>query len=353
MKKIFIPSPNGSTLLSLFSLTAIVFLVQSCCFLGPLGIASSKPCNCKPGNRAYVSGNAASPVTTSHGHTISLNTERLATISGNSLSTLPEPTGPAVPEVVFVAGNPDADIQTLPNAILAEGEQTIIRQSKASVKQTAKKLPLGIKAIRTHITAGPNISFKSSKEDYGNTNHKHKPGIGFQFGFGTAYSFSDRFAVTPSLLLKHNSASEVLSYSTPGETGGGTSQEYESKYSYTYLSVPIMAEIKVNEQLTVMAGPEVNLLLGAKVKSSGAGSNEKTDIKSSSVSTGVGIQAGLKYDIPNSPIGIQLIYDHRISRLNKKTSEYYPGGGGYDNPAWNMKSIQLGVTCAICQFLKT
>jgi hypothetical protein len=232
------------------------------------------------------------------------------------------------------------------------GNAAMLRPGKERDAMAEKKMPLGIKSIQSFITMGPNLSFKSSKENYGNVNHKSKPGVGFQFGFGTSYYFTDRFAITPSLLFKHNTATETISYNTTGEPGGGAAQETSTKYSYSYLSVPILATVKINKQLTVMAGPEANLLVGAKTRSKYAGNTEKEDISSSSVKAGLGVQAGVKYDIPGSPIGIQLIYDHRISRLNKKSSEYYTGGGGYTTPAWNMKSIQLGVTCAICEFLK-
>lgn len=214
-----------------------------------------------------------------------------------------------------------------------------------------KQLPLGLKSISTVITAGPNISFKSSKEDYGSTKYKHKPGVGFQVGVGSKMVFNDKWSVCPALIVKQNNASEELTYTgTGGEPGGTTTKD---KYSYTYLSVPVLAEYKVSEQLSVVAGPELNYLLGSSVKPDGG---KKESLTKNSVKVGVGAQVGVKYAIPsrsgNSAWNIQLIYDHRISRLNKKEMDYGGGTGGYEVPAWNMKSVQLGVTCLVCNLLK-
>ncbi len=351
MKKVFFKrAKRSAVLLSLLCFSAFLFL-EGCCFMYPGALGARRPCNCTPHHTAYT---AAVNHTDDHTQTTANqlnNTVPGPALSGDASFTEEATENLRYSEVASLPNTTSLPMQT-GNAARNALSQNMAEARLSPVKTSEKKLPLGIKAIRTHVTAGPNMSFKSSKENYGNTNHKHTPGLGFQLGFGTTYDFSAKFAVTPSLLLKHNTATETLSYNAPGETGGGGStQEYKTKYSYTFLSVPIMAGVKLSDQVTVMAGPEVNLLLGAKTKSKTPGSEQKTDIKSSSVTIGVGVQAGIKYNIPNSPVGLQLIYDHRISRLNKKTAEYSPGGG-YSTPAWNMQSIQLGVTCAICEFLK-
>jgi hypothetical protein len=285
------------------SAIATVFLLQSCCWFVPQGATKRKPCNCKDDKPAYAAA-------------VNKEDEPVKTAEKNSFI------GEVSVSDLLIPKAPD------------------------------KKPPLGIKGISTRFIAAPNLSFKSSKEDYGSTDHKHKPGVGFQFGVGTVYTFSDKFAVNTSLLLKHNTAKEVLNYSTPTEPGvEPISGEIESKYSYSYLSAPILAEMKVSDQLTVIAGPEINYLLSANVKTNAYGESEKTDIKDNSVSLGAGLQLGLRYDLPNSPVGIQLLYDHRLSRLNEKTTEYSPGMG-YEMPAWNMKSIQLGVTCDLCELFR-
>lgn len=237
-----------------------------------------------------------------------------------------------------------------------ENRYTAIEEVIAAKLADGKSCPLGIRSISSEIIAGPNMSFKSSKEGsdaYGTDDHKHKAGAGFQLGIGYTLGFTDKFSVSPALLLKQNNASEKIkyNYTEPGSTGGG---ENTDKYSYTSLSVPVVANYQVGKQVQVFAGPEFNYLLRASVKSKGDnGSDNKENITKNSVNVGVGVQAGVKYKIPSgngdSPFAVQLLYEHRISRLNKKNPEGY---GNYNTPAWNMKGFQLGVTCSICELMK-
>jgi|GEM_PF-5753697 len=204
------------------------------------------------------------------------------------------------------------------------------------------KAPLGLRSIKSHIIAGPNLSFKSSKENYGNSNHQHKPGIGFQVGVGSTLKFTDKWSANTGLLIKQNNASEEL-----GTNGGSTySYSSETKYSYTYLSAPVAVSYSINEQLTAFAGPELNLLLRSSEKSKGgSGNNDAQNTTKNSVRLGVGFQLGARYLIPDSRFGIQFLYDHRISRLNKNSNE---GSTTYDVPGWHMKSFQLGLIWDLC-----
>lgn len=222
--------------------------------------------------------------------------------------------------------------------------------SVPSVKEDkGKKLPLGIKSISTTLVAGPNLSMKRSAEDYGNMNHKSIPGIGYQLGVGAKIGFSDKFAVEPSLMIKHNPASEKLSYAnTGGEPGASTTD----KYSYTYLSVPIYANIKASEKIDILVGPEMNYLLGANVKYDGG---NKESLTSNSIKLGLGLQAGLRYNLPAksgpSGMGIQVLYDHRLSRLNEKSYSYMGGGSSSEVPAWRMSSFNLMFFADLCELL--
>jgi Outer membrane protein beta-barrel domain len=214
--------------------------------------------------------------------------------------------------------------------------------------KAGKKLPLGLQSISTNILAGPNLSMKRSSEDYGNLNHKSIPGIGYHVGVGLVLGFGKKLAVEPSLLVKHNTASEKLSYSnTGGEPGPSTTD----KYSYTYLSVPVHASIKASENLSILVGPELNYLLGAKVKYDGG---NKQSLTKNSIKLGLGLQAGLRLMLPKksgpSGMGLQLLYDHRLSRLNEKSNSYTGGGSSSEAPAWRMSSFSLGFIANLCEF---
>lgn len=211
--------------------------------------------------------------------------------------------------------------------------------------------PFGSQSAQSYITAGPNMSFKSAGSDV-YAGGSHKPGIAFQAGFGTIYRFNDKWSVNPALVYKMNKASEEATI-TDGDSGSSPSSDIKDNYSYSYLSLPILAQYNITDDLTVSAGPEVNYLLKSKVKSSmsygGMSHDSEEDLTDNSVKVGLGVQVGMKYQIPDSKFGVSVTYDHRISRLNEKNPEGY---GNYTVPAWKMKSVQVGVTCLICDLLK-
>jgi opacity protein-like surface antigen len=213
--------------------------------------------------------------------------------------------------------------------------------------------PFGAQSAKSYITAGPNMNFKSAGSDV-YAGGSHKAGVGFQAGFGTIYRFNEKWSLNPALMVKVNKASEEATYSDgdPGPTPA-PSTTVKDNYTYSYLSMPVLAQYNLTKDLTVSAGPEVNYLLKSKVKSSmnygGDNHESEEDLTGNSVKVGLGLQAGLKYQIPNSKFALSATYDHRISRLNKKNPEGY---GNYTVPAWKMKSVQVGVTCLICDLLK-
>lgn len=218
-----------------------------------------------------------------------------------------------------------------------------------------KQLPLGIRSARTYVTGGPNINFKSAGDDV-YAEGSHKPGIGFQLGFRTVYRFNENWSVVPGLLYKLNNATEegTIYDGEPTEPGGGDPGiDIVDRYSYSYLSVPVLAQYNLSDNWTLSAGPEVNYLLKSKVKSKmnygGESQTSTEDLTDNSIKFGLGVQLGIKYEIPDSRWGIELVYDHRLSRLNEKNPEGY---GNYEVPAWRMKSFQLGVTCQICNLGK-
>jgi hypothetical protein len=204
----------------------------------------------------------------------------------------------------------------------------------------SRMMPSG-EIFSTTIFAGPTLSFKSSGEEYSYGNGQHNPGLGVQAGIGIAAPFSDSWSASSAIRFKQMTASETISYATPG---GGTepSSEYKDTYTYNYVGANILAQARIANHLMVVAGPELSYLVSATRKSGGSsGTGDKENINSSSNRMGVDLLAGLKYEIPNgnqrSKWGLSLIYDHRLSRLNKKQDM------GYDVPAYKMRGIQLGV----------
>jgi hypothetical protein len=204
--------------------------------------------------------------------------------------------------------------------------------------------PFNTESVHMAFSAGPNINFKSSGDDV-YEGGSHKPGIGFQAGFRSTFRFTEKFSVVPGLFFKQNNASEEATFSDGGD-GSPYTYSVADKYSYGYLSAPILAQYNLSNAFSISAGPEVNYLLKSKVNSEmtmmGETEETKEDLTKNSVKLGLGVQVGVKYQIPDSRVAIQLTYDHRLSRLNKKPGSYY------ETSAWRMKSVQLGVTVRTC-----
>jgi hypothetical protein len=351
-QKIIIKSLNVKSI-TVYNLTLIAIIsLGSCCFI-PMNTTARKPCNCSPEKNIAVSApQLQNHYTSDTSVATDQATEILPAFDTNIQSDSFLPVAASDYSLPGIGGAVHYTIQYNSNASLIMKSSLsgdVFEQQYLSKRNTEKKIPLGIKKINTHLVAGPNISFKSSKEDYGSVQHKHKPGTGFQAGIRSDYFFSQKFAVSAGLLFKQNNASEELNYNSPGEPGGGNYNEnFTTKYTYNYLSVPLLAMYTVTENLSLSAGPELNYLVGASSKTD---DGDKESLTKNSTKFGVGVQAAVKYKFTGVPIAVELLYDHRISRLNKKTTAYSPGSS-YDSPAWNMKGIQLSIVCALCELMK-
>ncbi len=239
----------------------------------------------------------------------------------------------------FAQNNQSTSINPIGDSVASVSSTTSIPQKKSPGH------PIPGEYFATTITAGPSLSFKSSDEEYGGGYGDHKPGVGLHVAVGTLFPFTPRWALATSLRFTQKNASEEMGYTEPG---GGGGMEFKDNYSYNYLGVTMMAQFRVSRHLSLVAGPEVNYLLSAKVKNGGSsGTGEKQSLNESSQKVGVDGLAGVKYEIPSSngrrsKWGLSLIYDHRFSRLNKKEDN------GVAVPAYHMKSINLGLSYFIC-----
>jgi hypothetical protein len=231
---------------------------------------------------------------------------------------------------------------SIPIGPLETGSGDSIRQNKSPIIIDGPKLG---EYFATTVTTGSSLNFKSSNEDYGGGYGKHEPGIGFNIGVGTVLPFNKHWAVAPSVRFTQKNASEKLEYSG---TGGGGTETYIDKYSYNYLGGTMLAQYRAGKHVSFVAGPEVNFLVAASVKNGGSsGTGEKQSLNKTSQKVGIDLLAGVKFEIPaknsRSKWGVQLMYDHRLSRLNKKKDE-----NGQDVAAYKMKSVQLGLAYNIC-----
>jgi Outer membrane protein beta-barrel domain len=238
---------------------------------------------------------------------------------------------------------------SIPSGSPGAGDSVVQSSGRDSIRQNKSPIiidgPKPGEYFATTVTAGSSLNFKSSNEDYGGGYGKHEPGVGFNIGVGTVLPFNKHWAVAPSVRFTQKNASEKLEYSG---TGGGGTETYIDKYSYNYIGGTMLAQYRAGKHVSFIAGPEVNFLVAASVKNGGSsGTGEKQSLNKTSQKVGLDLLTGIKLEIPagnkRSRWGVQLMYDHRLSRLNKKKDE-----NGQDVAAYKMKSVQLGLAYNIC-----
>jgi hypothetical protein len=197
--------------------------------------------------------------------------------------------------------------------------------------------PVSGEYLSTTITAGGTTSFVSKTETYGP--ETSPPGFGVHVGIGTAMPLPGNFGLSTAIRFKQLNGVNKLDYSSPG---GGYSEVFETEYKYNLVSANLMARYHIGKNFSVTAGPEINYLVSAHTINEG----KKENIKDDSNNFGVDMLAGVKYEFSSGDRkpkwGVSLIYDHGISRLNKKKM------GGFDMPEKKMKSVQLGISYFIC-----
>lgn len=192
----------------------------------------------------------------------------------------------------------------------------------------------------TVLTGGTTSSFMSVDDSYGSEFTKYPAGTGFHFGVGTAVPLGPGFGISGNIRVKQLNGVKKIDY---GTGGGGGSEEFKTTYNYSFVSGNLLARVHLGRNFSIAAGPELNFLAGATRKES---SGDKEKIKNESMGMGVSVLGGIRYEIPNGrrrpQWGISLMYDHNLSRLNKKEI------GGFTEPAQKIGSVQLGISRFIC-----
>lgn len=110
-------------------------------------------------------------------------------------------------------------------------------------------------SARFGIKGGLNVSNLAGDVD--NASAK----IGAHVGGLVEIKIAKKFAIQPELLLSLQGTKSDYSYSEPGY-----SYTSENKINLTYLNVPVMAKFYVIPKLSLEAGPQLGILVGAKNK---------------------------------------------------------------------------------------
>lgn len=127
----------------------------------------------------------------------------------------------------------------------------------------ASSQTFGVRAGLNYSTfLGPTETAENVVENYGLS-------TGFHFGLTYAYDFTDLFSIRTELVYIQNGASydyDGDSYYIIRQENKTTYEkgavEYDLNISNAYISIPIMANYRVNKKWEIFGGPYLNMLIG-------------------------------------------------------------------------------------------
>ncbi len=105
--------------------------------------------------------------------------------------------------------------------------------------------------------------------------------VGFHVGAFAELGLSESFAIQPELLFSTQGASF--------EEDG-----VEADYNLSYLTLPVLAKVKIGEVFNIHAGPQFGLLLSSEAKFG----DLEVDTKDENKSVDVGVAFGIGADLP-------------------------------------------------------
>lgn len=194
--------------------------------------------------------------------------------------------------------------------------------------------------------AGPQIANYggSDKKDWGET--LSDPELVFRYHIG---------AMADRLLSEKVNLSMGLMFSSKGAkyTGGQydpNSQFFTGTYTkkLSYLDIPILVNYNFSEKWSLGVGPQVSLLMSAKVKNDETaqkvyGVPETEDVKDSYSTVDLGLNAGGTYRI-NEKFSIQLFYQLGLLKIGR--DQGYDINGGTTEETYDIKNRVLRLSLA-------
>lgn len=132
--------------------------------------------------------------------------------------------------------------------------------------------------------AGLNLAKLSSSADGFESDMK----LAFAVGGFLDVELSDKIGFQPELLLSFQGDKNEDSF-------GGV--DYKSTTKLSYLNIPLMLKYKFSDAFNFQVGPQVGLLMGAKVKVEAGDDEVEEDIKDELSGTDFGLNFGFGYEL--------------------------------------------------------
>lgn len=164
-------------------------------------------------------------------------------------------------------------------------------------------------SVRFGLKAGLNLATLQGDV----SNPSMRPGA--LFGVTAEFRISDKFSIQPELLYSMQGVVEDVNEDLFGEIISG-----EGTTKLDYLNLPILAKTKLSKGFTVEVGPQIGLLLSAKIKYDmtyqGENISGTEDISKEVKSVDFAFNAGFGYELPSGvffqgrySLGLSNIYD--------------------------------------------
>ena len=150
--------------------------------------------------------------------------------------------------------------------------------------------------------------------------------VGFNGGVFLGLGFTDNLSLQPELVYSGQGFKETVTYN--GTTYNGTQAE-------GYFNVPVLLKYKLPIGLYFETGPQLGILISAKVKVSGSSQDDKAGFKSTDFAWAVG--AG--FQIPATQLGIDVRYNIGLANIADNSGG---GSGSVKNGVF-----QVGLTYAL------
>lgn len=173
---------------------------------------------------------------------------------------------------------------------------------------------------QNRVSGGLSLGVNNAKVSSGGEGVEWKWKFGPVGGIYLDFPIGNAVSIQPSLL--YSSMGTKYNFTDPV-----TNSTMRLTQNLGYLSVPVMLKIKAGNAIGILLGPEVDFLIGARVKDE---NDNKTKNEEDFKQTDFALSGGLQL-MPNSPISLTVRYIHGLSDIREATSNATTLTGSWHN----------------------
>lgn len=172
--------------------------------------------------------------------------------------------------------------------------------------------------VKISILGGPSFTTFGGKDAkmWGGVDKKPKMAIRLHGGLLVQYPFNEKLSAVSG--LQYSVKGAVYEGSAFGQQGEFTAQY---KKVLSYIDIPLIIQYSITDKLGIQAGPQVSMLVSAKVKNSkevqdNFGLPESEDVKDDYKGLDMCLAVGPVYNLTDK-IVLQLLYQHGLMKIGQ------------------------------------